>query len=299
MKKNALIAVSMIMLSVFSMTFTSCSSDDDDATVLTTPKYADDAVRYEISGTSEFAAIEFTEGGMYVITKAEESSKAKGLGNFLENKTVSRLTRSSFGDSDMYIHGKYTKNGDVYTLEGFGTVTVEKDGDVNVSLKIQPTGKEAYTLSAQPVKKYEDSNINNKLCRTWKFEKGRLMVKKGDSVILDTISTKTSVFFTCLDSIYHQTPDSYDDGASVIFTKSGSYIAGNTNNTMSVAQWKWKDDNKGTIYYTWNYGKFDEEKVIEVSFDKNNNLVVVEECEDTYKGEKYTAKYIYNFSETE
>ena len=30
MKKNALIAVSMIMLSVFSMTFTSCSSDDDD-----------------------------------------------------------------------------------------------------------------------------------------------------------------------------------------------------------------------------------------------------------------------------
>ena len=44
MKKNALIAVSMIMLSVFSMTFTSCSSDDDDAPVLTTPKYADDAV---------------------------------------------------------------------------------------------------------------------------------------------------------------------------------------------------------------------------------------------------------------
>ena len=272
MKKNALIAVSMIMLSVFSMTFTSCGDDDDDEPVLVTPKYAENAVRYEINGTSEFAAIEFTEGGMYVITKVYDS------GN---------------------IHGKYTKNGDVYTLEGFGTVTVEKDGDVNVSLKIQPTGKEAYTLSAQSVKKYEDSNINNKLCRTWKFEKGRLVVKKGDSVILDTISTKTSVLFTCLDSIYHQTPDSYDDGASVIFTKSGSYIAGNTNNTMSVAQWKWKDDNKSTIYYTWNYGKFDEEKVIEVSFDKNNNLVVVEEWEDTYKGEKYTEHITYYLSKTE
>ena len=120
MKKNALIAVSMIMLSVFSMTFTSCSSDDDDAPVLTTPKYADDAVRYVISGRSEFSAIEFTEGGMYVITKVYDS------GN---------------------IHGKYTKNGDVYTLEGFGTVTVEKT-DGKISLKIQPTGKKAYTLSA-------------------------------------------------------------------------------------------------------------------------------------------------------
>ena len=193
MKKNALIALSMIMLSVFSMTFTSCGSDDDDAPVLTTPKYADDAVRYVISGRSEFSAIEFTEGGMYVITKAVESSKAKGWENIFKNKTFNSLTRS-ISDADMYIHGKYTKNGDVYTLEGFGTITVEKDGDVNVSLKIQPTGKEAYTLSAQPVKKYEDSDIINKLCRTWKFENGRLVVKKGDTVLVDKTSPNFQYF---------------------------------------------------------------------------------------------------------
>ena len=83
MKKNALIALSMIMLSVFSMTFTSCGDDDDDDPVITTPKYVDDAVRYEISGTSEFEAIEFTEGGTYVITKAVESSKSERLGKHL------------------------------------------------------------------------------------------------------------------------------------------------------------------------------------------------------------------------
>ena len=294
MKKNALIALSMIMLSVFSMTFASCGDDDDDDPVITTPKYVDDAVRYEINGTSEFEAIEFTEGGTYVITKAVESSKAKGWGNIFKNKTFNSLTRS-ISDADMYIHGKYTKNGDVYTLEGFGTITVEKKGDVNVFLKIQPTGKEAYILSAQSVKKYENSDITNKLCRTWKFEKGRLVVKKGDSVILDTISTKTSVLLTCLDSVYHETPDSYDDGAIAVFTKSGSYIVGNTNNTMSVAQWKWKDENKGTIYYTWDYGKFDEENVIEVSFDKNNNLVV----DETWNWDDSTDYFTYYFSETE
>ena len=153
MKKNALIALSMIMLSVFCMTFASCGDDDDDDPVLVTPKYAEDAALYQINGTSEFTSIEFTESGMYIITKANESSKAKGWGKFVKSKSISSFTRSE-SDAYNYIFGKYTKNGDVYTLEGFGTITVEKKGDVNVSLKIQPTGKEAYTLSAQPVKKY-------------------------------------------------------------------------------------------------------------------------------------------------
>ena len=298
MKKNALIALSMIMLSVFSMTFTSCGDDDDDDPVLVTPKYAENAVRYEISGRSEFAAIEFTEGGTYVITKAEESSKAKGWENIFKNKTFNSLTRS-ISDADMYIHGKYTKNGDVYTLEGFGTITVEKDGDVNVSLKIQPTGKEAYTLSAQPVKKYEDSNINNKLCRTWKFENGRLVVSKGDSVVVDKTSTQLSVLSTTLDSVYHESPDNYYDVEEAIFTKSGTYMVKYSDKTVAVAQWKWKDENKGTVYFAWDYGKFGEKSVFEVSFDKNNDLVMDEEYENTYKGEKYTEHSTYHLSKTE
>jgi hypothetical protein len=199
----------------------------------------------------------------------------------------------------MYIHGKYTKNGDVYTLEGFGTITVEKDGDVNVSLKIQPTGKEAYTLSAQPVKKYEDSNINNKLCRTWKFENGRLVVSKGDSVVVDKTSTQLSVLSTTLDSVYHESPDKYYDVEEVIFTKSGTYMVKYSNKTVAVAQWKWKDENKGTVYFAWDYGKFGEKSVFEVSFDKNNDLVMDEEYENTYKGEKYTEHSTYHLSKTE
>ena len=294
MKKNALIALSMIMLSVFCMTFASCGDDDDDDPVLVTPKYAEDAALYQINGTSEFTSIEFTESGMYIITKANESSKAKGWGKFVKSKSISSFTRSE-SDAYNYIFGKYTKNGDVYTLEGFGTITVEKKGDVNVSLKIQPTGKEAYTLSAQPVKKFDDSEIINKLCRTWKFENGRLVVKKGDTVLVDKTSPKISVLLTTLDSVYHESPDKYDDLEEVIFTKSGSYIVKYTDNTLAVAQWKWKDENKGLIYFTWDYGKFDEESVIEVSFDKNNDLVV----DETWNWDDSTDHFTYHLSKTE
>ena len=300
MKKNALIALSMIMLSAFCMTFTSCGDDDDDddAPVIVTPKYAEDAVRYEISGTSEFTSIEFTEGGTYVITKANGSSNAKGWGKFVKSKAISSLTRS-MSDADMYIHGKYTKNGDVYTLEGFGTITVEKKGDVNVSLKIQPTGEEAYTLSAQSVKKLEDSDITNKLCRTWKYEKGRLVVSKGDTVLLDKTSPKISVLSASYDSIFHESADTYYDVEEVIFTKSGTYMVKYSDKTVAVAQWKWKDENKGIVYFTWDYGKFGEENISEVAFDKNNDLVLEEEDEVKHKGEKYIEHATYYLSKTE
>ena len=294
MKKNALIALSMIMLSVFSFTFTSCGDDDDDdAPVIVTPKYAEDAALYQISGKSDITSIEFTEDGMYIITKANDSSKAKVCGKFVKSKTINSLTRGDSDEDNEYIHGKYTKNGDVYTLEGFGTITVEKEGVVNVSLKIQPTGKEAYTLSAQPVKKFEDSDIANKLCRTWKFEKGRLVVNKGDSVLLDKTSPKISVLLTSLDSVYNESTDRYGDFEEITFTKSGTYIVKYVDNTISVAQWKWKDEKKGIIYYSWEYGKFYEEEILEISFNDNNDLIV-----DEKDNGKYTEKFTYYLSKT-
>ncbi len=294
MKKNALIALSMIMLSVFSMTFTACGNDDDDdVPVIVTPKYAEDAALYQISGKSDITSIEFTEDGMYIITKANDSSKAKVCGKFVKSKTINSLTRGDSDEDNEYIHGKYTKNGDVYTLEGFGTITVEKEGVVNVSLKVQPTGKEAYTLSAQPVKKFEDSDIANKLCRTWKFEKGRLVVNKGDSVLLDKTSPKISVLLTSLDSVYNESTDRYGDFEEITFTKSGTYIVKYVDNTISVAQWKWKDEKKGIIYYSWEYGKFYEEEILEISFNDNNDLIV-----DEKDNGKYTEKFTYYLSKT-
>lgn len=120
MKKNALIALGMLMLSVFSLTFTSCG-DDDDEPVLTTPKYAENAVLYKINGASDISSVEFTEAGMYIITKKTSDSAAKGF--FQKGKSRSSFTRSDNDDYE-YIYGKYTKDGDVYTLEGFGTITV-------------------------------------------------------------------------------------------------------------------------------------------------------------------------------
>lgn len=274
MKKNALIALSMIMLSVFSMTFTACGDDDDDEEpVITTPKYSEDAVRYEIKGTSDIASIEFTESGMYVITKKGKSA-AKGFGKFFKGKSYRSITRSEDDDYE-YIHGKYTKNGDVYTLEGFGTITVVKKEDVNVSLQIQQTGKKAYTLSAQPTEKIEKSDITTKLCRTWKCDSINLVCTKGDTVVLNRTSTKSAKLKVAVDSLYGEKTHEHESCEEFIFTTSGSYLVKYDDGTLGVAQWKWKNEKKDTLYYAWE-GEWDEDGVVSVSFNKNNQLVLVE-----------------------
>ena len=275
MKKNALIALGMLMLSVFSLTFTSCG-DDDDEPVLTTPKYAENSVLYKINGASDISSVEFTEAGMYIITKKTSDSAAKGF--FQKGKSRSSFTR---GDNDdyKYIYGKYTKDGDVYTLEGFGTITVVKKESVNVSLQIQPTGEEAYTLSAQPAEKFEKSDISTKLCRTWKYDRGNMVCTKGDSLILEKTSTSNSVLYETLDSLLGERPDEYANPEEVIFTLSGSYIVKYDDGTLAVAQWKWKNEKEGVSYFTWE-PEWKERNVFAISFNEKNELVVDDIWED-------------------
>ena len=275
MKKNALIALGMLMLSVFSLTFTSCG-DDDDEPVLTTPKYAENSVLYKINGASDISSVEFTEAGMYIITKNTSDSAAKGF--FQKGKSRSSFTRSDNDDYE-YIYGKYTKDGDVYTLEGFGTITVVKKESVNVSLQIQPTGEEAYTLSAQPAEKFEKSDISTKLCRTWKYERGNMVCTKGDSLILEKTSTSNSVLYETLDSLLGERPDEYANPEEVIFTLSGSYIVKYDDGTLAVAQWKWKNEKEGVSYFTWE-PEWKERNVFAISFNEKNELVVDDIWED-------------------
>jgi hypothetical protein len=275
MKKNALIALGMLMLSVFSLTFTSCG-DDDDEPVLTTPKYAENSVLYKINAASDISSVEFTEAGMYVITKKTSDSAAKGF--FQKGKSRSSFTRGDNDDYE-YIYGKYTKDGDVYTLEGFGTITVVKKESVNVSLQIQPTGEEAYTLSAQPAEKFEKSDISTKLCRTWKYERGNMVCTKGDSLILEKTSTSNSVLYETLDSLLGERPDEYANPEEVIFTLSGSYIVKYDDGTLAVAQWKWKNEKEGVSYFTWE-PEWKERNVFAISFNEKNELVVDDIWED-------------------
>ena len=275
MKKNALIALGMLMLSVFSLTFTSCG-DDDDEPVLTTPKYAENSVLYKINGASDISSVEFTEAGMYIITKNTSDSAAKGF--FQKGKSRSSFTRGDNDDYE-YIYGKYTKDGDVYTLEGFGTITVVKKESVNVSLQIQPTGEEAYTLSAQPAEKFEKSDISTKLCRTWKYERGNMVCTKGDSLILEKTSTSNSVLYETLDSLLGERPDEYANPEEVIFTLSGSYIVKYDDGTLAVAQWKWKNEKEGVSYFSWE-PEWKERNVFAISFNEKNELVVDDIWED-------------------
>ncbi len=287
MKKNALIALGMLMLSVFSLTFTSCG-DDDDEPVLTTPKYAENSVLYKINGASDISSVEFTEAGMYIITKKTSDSAAKGF--FQKGKSRSSFTRSD-NDDYKYIYGKYTKDGDVYTLEGFGTITVVKKESVNVSLQIQPTGEEAYTLSAQPAEKFEKSDISTKLCRTWKYERGNMVCTKGDSLILEKTSTSLSVLYETLDSLFGERPDEYNNPEEVIFTLSGSYIVKYDDGTLAVAQWKWKNEKEGVSYFTWG-PEWEEKDVFAISFNEKNELVVDDIWEDiTWHGTEITVHF--------
>ena len=150
-----------MLMSVCCMTFTSCSSEDDVIDVVAD----NDAAIFNITDTeSPFASVEFTESGMYILTQRTDvvastcwpkSWKISAAQSELSTrgcwpKSWKISAAKSVDESDL-ISGEYTKNGNVYTLEDFGSITVVKKGNTVVDLEMKAEDGETYTFSAQIV----------------------------------------------------------------------------------------------------------------------------------------------------
>jgi hypothetical protein len=102
-----------------------------------------------------------------------------------------------------------------------------------------------------------------------------LVCTKGDTVVLNRTSTKSAKLKVAVDSLYGEKTHEHESCEEFIFTTSGSYLVKYDDGTLGVAQWKWKNEKKDTLYYAWE-GEWDEDGVVSVSFNKNNQLVLVE-----------------------
>lgn len=161
--------LSGLLMTACVFTFTACSSDDDDddgGGQLTTPTYAEDAVKFEIQdANSPYQSIELTPSGDYIVIKNGTNTPAFAKG--IKAKSKKRAAESNSTANNIII-GKYTKNADgSFNLKDFATVTFS---DNTVSIK-GSNGTEI-TLNGNKVPKISD--VNSNIFRTWKAIKYKI-----------------------------------------------------------------------------------------------------------------------------
>ena len=279
-----------------SLSFQSCSSDDDDdqpgdeiVTTLSTPKYEGASALYNVTDTSSgYESIEFTASGNYVITKAPfygaprrmVAANNMSFGFFPKAQTVTRS--SSYNN---IIYGTYTKKGDTYVLEGFGTITVVGGGSNAVTLEITTNDGESVSVGAQKEQQYSSSNMTNNLCRTWKMGRVRVLMQMLGQTIMDKTYNSYAEFVReslkmeglSGDELEKEVKKELEDAPEqVIFTKSGTYIVFYANGELAVSTWKWQNEATGLARYSWNYEHIndpDESGVINISFAADQLLI--------------------------
>ena len=299
----------LVLMGMTAFAVSSCGSDSDNDNgggggggSLNPPKYESSAALYNVTdANSDYSSIEFTASGNYIITKriaakapnriAKVESKFH-FGFMSHNVGVTRST-----SYDNIIYGTYTKNGDTYTLEGFGTIVVNGGGSNAVSLDITTTGGSKVTVGAQQEKQYSSSSKTDMLCRTWNMGKIKLVEKINGQTFID------QTFNDCEDFVRQMLKaEGLEEGSSsykkaykemmegepkqVVFTKSGTYMVFYANNTLAVSTWKWIDEAKGEARYSWDYESINSSDMggkINISFS-DSQLVVSEYSEFTESG---------------
>ncbi|MDE6650718.1 MAG: hypothetical protein K2K45_12400, partial [Muribaculaceae bacterium] len=244
------------------------------------------------SADSPYSSVEFTASGNYLITEKSYTpyySPASSLvgsnehkhGNIFNSK-MQASTRDSY---DGVIYGKYTINSDgEYVLDGFGTIKVISNGGTAVDLEITTNSGYEIVVGANRDNIMTESDMTNKLCRTWKFSKVHLILwEEGKKVFDKTLSMKEYGEWDELDEL----PE------NVIFTKSGTYLVTYSDGDLAVSTWRWENEKKGILRYSGDYDHlYDEYEsgTVEVSFD-GNQLVIVEEDYDEEYDERYYCEW--------
>lgn len=278
--KNFIFAVPMLLVMAL-VSFTACSDDDDDnsASIDSPATYASDAAKYIISSeSSPYKSIELTESGYYIIQQNSSYSGAKASRAFSpiakkHAKGLARLlTRAGYEAGNGYIYGTFTKNSDgSYTLDGFGTLTINKSGDSAVSLVITPTGRDAETVAATiDQSTSQTSALSLQICRTWYFDvNSRVEVsytyEGKDYTYAGTYRQVESQWLAQAkklgvddydeeddDDDYYASADAYIE---ITFTRSGSYFAlehdsneeEDYQNDFVVTTWRWLNESQNMI----------------------------------------------------
>lgn len=291
------------------LTLTSCSDDDDNnggggIPDLPTPAYESSSAKYEMASGSPYRSIEFTASGNYVIV-------ADGYSDYSYSSAGSPLAKSAFRKSPAPVsrayfngiyYGTYTKTGEnQYNLQGFGTITVNTTGGNAYSLTVTPTSGSAMTLTATKAPESSSSDRTDALCRTWNVDRVNLKAwfngsKKFDKTV--SVDKLADLFEDMGEDV-----DYLNIPRQVIFAKTGTYMVlystgHGSGNSLDISSWRWEDESKGIIRYSWDIGNFDDdpESLITTSFSGKNMTIVEEYSEEDEEDGDYREKVTWYFS---
>lgn len=292
-----------VLVAAAGMAFTSCSKDDDlTQEELKLPKFEEYAAKYDItSANSDVRSIELTSAGNYVIllNGSAYNAPAKKEGKRTLAARVSRmLTTRAYSE---IIEGKYkVVSENVYELEGYGKVTIEKEGNTAAAITVEYSDGTEKTLTAAVSNQLPSSMMTNNLCRTWYSEKVALRLtidgkeyfnKERD--IKDINKLFRELYDKMVDLDWDDEDDFEDDGyedafepsdtpEQVIFSKAGTYMVKYQDSSLALATWSWKDQDAGLIRYSWDYDNMYEDwasGTVKCVFN-NNRMKFIEDMDD-------------------
>lgn len=203
-------------------------------------KYAEHAVKFTFTRSDNFSY---------------SSIELLGDGTFL------LLEYPSKAGYDGYIAGGYTVEAKGrYSLEDFGTLQIEENGDSYNLVFDNLNGNRISTVYAVKEQAQTD-NATKSLCRTWQIQTTEEWMYLGSSLLINTK--------------YHGGDEPYFEGVvgvddeemqynidamckTMRFTPYGTYYCTYNNGTERISTWKWGDAEKGILFFDWEYGEQDE-----------------------------------------
>lgn len=265
MKKNLLL---LALLALASVGFTACSGDDEnegkggktntpeqtekkDALILNFSQ--DDPVDYSITnedGVKDFtvAEIELTEAGYY-IAKLEKKRDMEV-----------KATRADASPEYFYLWGWYTQREDgTYDLAGFGYLSIQMlpNGSARVSVTvISSTNGGSFNVTVSVTTPPANvSTPTEKLCRGWDIISTRVQIE-GVSGFYQEKGCNLNSILEYIRS-YSDVKDNLKDNQivdKIVFTKNRTFQLLYENEEIDRATWKWTNEQKGELQYTWDFG---------------------------------------------
>lgn len=286
------------------LSLTSCSDDDNDGDIpsLPTPKYESSSAKYELSAGSPYSSIELTASGNYIIMDSDNSSYYNSLTKSAGQKhTAPTLAKRGFlkaspsvsrTDFNGIEYGTYTKIGEnQYDLQDFGTITVNNiDGNTCI-LTISRISEPTVSLPATKAAEFDDSDRTNALCRTWNADRVKIEVWIDEKKTVDKTLPASSLNWDIMEEWdNYLTYLDIENPRQVIFSKTGTYmvlkISQSGRRYIEVASWRWENENRGILRYTWNPDDFYDydSGLIDISFS-GNDMTISEEYDSKYDEE--------------
>lgn len=317
------------MFAAFAMA--ACSDDDEntgggnggegnggtDGSKFETPKYEAEAAKFTIDDSnSPFSYVELTAAGNYIIYTNESLAPSATTAEQGERKSI--MAKAKLVPDTRYIHfsniltGSYTKTSDnTYALDGFGTLTVSQEEGSSYSLDMARNGGETYSLSGNRAGTPTEGEMTSNLCRTWKITQWRAYLRYDHETMydfsaptVDELNAKIREWGQEVDPDY--TDDDYliefNNGNApqeLIFTKSGTYMVTYADSKLAVSTWRWANQTKGLLEYSWNPFSFDPEELYgraTITF-RNNKLEINEGYSDEEDGYLFEQGTTYTLEE--